>query len=186
MPQAHKPLWQVHFWSWMNSLFSLLALWGIKNWPRVSKWKSCKIYGTKLPSQAANGSVWMPQVQKPLCPIHFCVKPFSPFSALLGNKKWEPPVWRSEVEKFMEQNWLNRVQMVQFECPRCRNPGVPSIFVWNPFPHFLLSGVIRNGSPQYEGQKLKNLWEQNWLNRQQMVQFECPRSRNPCVTSEWG
>ena len=132
MPQAHKPLWPVHFWSWMNSLFSLLALWGIKNWPRVSKWKSCKIYGTKLPSQAANGSVWMPQVQKPLCPIHFCVKPFSPFSALLGNKKWEPPVWRSEVEKFMEENWINRVHRSRIRdvCSKNDLEGLVRLFWW--------------------------------------------------------
>ena len=35
MPHALKSLCLVHFWSWMNSLFSLLAFWGSKNWPPV-------------------------------------------------------------------------------------------------------------------------------------------------------
>ena len=33
MPQALKPLCLIQFWSWKNSLFPLLALWGNKNWP---------------------------------------------------------------------------------------------------------------------------------------------------------
>ena len=43
MPQALKPLCLVHFLSWVNSLFSLLALWGNKNWPLVWKWKVVKL-----------------------------------------------------------------------------------------------------------------------------------------------
>ena len=36
MPQALKTHCLIPFWSWMNSLFSLLALWGNKNWtPRI-------------------------------------------------------------------------------------------------------------------------------------------------------
>ena len=37
MPQAHKPLCLIHFWNWDISLFSLLALWGNKNWPPSMK-----------------------------------------------------------------------------------------------------------------------------------------------------
>ena len=67
---------------------------------------------------------------KPLCLIHFWVIPFSRFSA--------------------------------------------------PAASFLpLSGVIRNGSPQYEGEEGGHFLEQNHFNRLQMVQFEYPRVRNP-------
>ena len=49
-----------------------------------------------------------------------------------------------------------------------------------PFPapanSFLtLSGVIRNGSSQYEGQEGGKISEQNQFNRLQLVQLECPR-----------
>ena len=39
MPQALKPLHLVLFFGWVNSLFSLLALWGNKNWPPSIKVK---------------------------------------------------------------------------------------------------------------------------------------------------
>ena len=54
--------------------------------------------------------------------------PFSHFSSLGGNKKWAPQYKDEEVGKIWEQNQLNRLQMVQFECPRYRNPCVSSIF----------------------------------------------------------
>ena len=47
MPQAPKPLCLVHFWSWKNSLFSVLALWGNKNWPPSMKVKKLENCGNK-------------------------------------------------------------------------------------------------------------------------------------------
>ena len=53
-----------------------------------------------------------------------------------------------------------------------------------PAPSFLpLSGVIRNGSPQYKGLDVGNILEQKQFNRLQMVQFECPRVRKFLVSS---
>ena len=69
----------------------------------------------------------MHRVQKPLCLIHFWVIPFFSFSPLWGNKKWAPQYKDEEVGKFKEQNQLNRLQMVQFECRVYRNPCVSSI-----------------------------------------------------------
>ena len=45
--------------------------------------------------------------------------PFPHFqpSSLWGNKNWAPQYKDVEVGKFKEQNWLNRLQMVQFDCP---------------------------------------------------------------------
>ena len=45
-----------------------------------------------------------------------------------------------------------------------------------------LSGEIRNWTPQYKDQEGGKIWEQNQLNRLQMVQFECPRYQNPGVS----
>ena len=45
-----------------------------------------------------------------------------------------------------------------------------------------LSGVIRNGSSQYEGQEGGTFVEQNQLNRLQMVHFERPRDTHPFVS----
>ena len=45
--------------------------------------------------------------------------------------------------------------MVQFECPKYRNPCVSFIFWMILFSPFPLSGVIRNGSPLYKDQKLE-------------------------------
>ena len=79
----------------------------------------------------------MPQVQKPLCLIHCGVNPFSHFQ-LWGNKELDSPVCKDqEVGKLLEQNLLNRLQMVQFECPRYNNPCVCGV---NPFSHFWLWG----------------------------------------------
>ena len=46
----------------------------------VKRWKDL---GTKSAQHAANGPVWMPQGQKPLCLIHFLRIPFSHFQPLL-------------------------------------------------------------------------------------------------------
>ena len=62
MPQALKTLCLIQFWSWMNSPFPLLALWGNKNWPpsmKVKKmenfqdkkgWMGCKWSSLNAPS----------------------------------------------------------------------------------------------------------------------------------------
>ena len=68
----------------------------------------------------------MHKVQKPLCLIHFWVIPFSPFSAPAASslplsgviRNGSPQYGRKEGGKFSEQNLFNRLQMVQFECPR--------------------------------------------------------------------
>ena len=68
-----------------------------------------------------------------LCLIHFWVNPFFQFTApaassLWGNKKREPQYKDLKSGKILEQNLLNRLQMVQFECPKDRNPCVSFTF----------------------------------------------------------
>ena len=77
--------------------------------------------------------------------------------------------------------------MVQFECPRhwktCATLRLGEIHF--PFFSLPLSRVIRIG-PQYRSVKVGKLGEQNWLNRLQMVQFECPRHWKTCATLRLG
>ena len=73
--------------------------------------------------------------------------------------------------KIMQQNQLNRLQMVQFECPEYRNPSVASIFGGIPFSHIQL-WANKKWEPQYKDQDGGNFMEQNQLNRLQMVQFK--------------
>ena len=72
----------------------------------------------------------MPQVQKALCLIFFWVNPlfqfsvpapsFLPLSGVIDN--WTLQYECQKGGNFLEQNQLNRLLMVQFECPRVRNP----------------------------------------------------------------
>ena len=74
-------------------------------------------------------------------------------------------------------------KMVQFECPRHRNPTL-TLRLWEfhfPILSLPLSGVIRIGL-QYESEIFWKFTQKNWLNRLQMVQFECPRHWNPTLT----
>ena len=69
----------------------------------------------------------MPQVQKPLCLVHIWMKiPLLHFPlsgpGLIDN--WTPQYESQKGWKILEQNQLNRLQMVQFECPNYRNPLV--------------------------------------------------------------
>ena len=50
---------------------------------------------------------------------------------------WFSPVWKSKVGKISEQKWLNRLQMVQFECPRHWNSCVSLRLGELHFPFFL-------------------------------------------------
>ena len=90
---------------------------------------------------------------------------------------------------FFEQNELNRLQMVQFECPKYRSPCLIHFWVIpiSPFsapaPSFPpLAAVIRKGSSQYERQEGGTVLGQNQLNKLQMVQFEYPKYRNHPVS----
>ena len=124
----------------------------------------------------------MPQVKKPPCLIHFLISslpsslwgnkkwephfkdeeqafewiPFLMFSlpsSLWGNNKWEPHYKDEEIGKNLGQNQLNRLQMVQFECPRYWNNCVSFTAERIPFLIFS-SGVIRIGLPSKNMRKL--------------------------------
>ena len=96
MPQAPKPLCLNQFWSWMNSLFQLLALWGNKNWPPSMKVKKLENFNDK------SGLVWCkwsnmnsPGIETPLS--HPILKldefPF-PIIGPLGVIRIDLPAWK--------------------------------------------------------------------------------------------
>ena len=57
----------------------------------------------------------MPQALKPLCFTQVGRIQFPHYqpSSLWGNNNWAPQYKDVKLGKFWEQNWLNRVQMVQ-------------------------------------------------------------------------
>ena len=121
------------FLLWGNTELDL-PVWKAKRW---------KVFGTKSAQQAGNGPIWMPQVLEALCLIHFWMNPFSPFSApaaspflLWGNKELDLPVWKAKRWKHLEQNQLNRLEIVQFGCPKVRNPCVSYTFDAYPLSDF--------------------------------------------------
>ena len=132
----------------------------------------------------------MPQALKPLCLTQVGRIPFSHFqsSSLWGNKNWAPQYKDVKVGKFREQNLRNRLQMVQFEWPRPSNPCVlprlGEFHISHILPSFLWGN--KNRAPLYKYVEVGKCREHNWLNRLQMVQFECRKYRNPCVSLTFG
>ena len=122
MPQALKPLCLVHFWSWENSPFSVLALWGNKNWPHSIKVKQFKNLRNII---GANGCKWSnlnaPGTQNPLS----C--PFLSLLALWGNKNWPP---RMKVKKL--QNLWNKIGLKGCNWSSLNAPGTENS-LWHPF-----------------------------------------------------
>ena len=93
----------------------------------------------------------MPQALNPLCHTQVGRIPFSHFPGVIKN--WPSPAWKWKGGKISEQNWLNRLQMAQFECPRpstdwCHLLMKPSVcVVWAPFL-LSVSSFKRRTAPQ--------------------------------------
>ena len=102
MPQALRPLCLLHFLSWENSLFWLLALWGNKNGLPSMKVQKLNIYKNKSDSTGCKWpSLNAPGTEAPLS--HPILKlgefPF-PLLALWGNKNWPPSMKVKKLEIF--------------------------------------------------------------------------------------
>ena len=86
--------------------------------------------------------------------------------------------------KKMENLWdkisLTSCKWSSLNAPSTETPVSHSLLSESLFSFSVpLSGVIRNWTPQYEDCKVGKLFGQNQLTRLQMVQFECPRGRDP-------
>ena len=169
MPQGQEPLCLIHFWRIPFSHFLPLQLppflssqckervhYGRvgkkvgKFWNKISltgcKWSSWNALESGSPVSHPFLSSFTPKfsssalaaaIRRSLsCCSLSRVRAFA-ISTPSSPSKWEPPVWRSGREggNILEQNQLKRVQMVQFECPKQRNPCVSSTFEWIPFSH---------------------------------------------------
>ena len=67
MPQALNPLCIIHIWSWKNSPFPLLALWGNKNGLPSMKVKKLEIFQNKIGSMGCKlSSLKAPGTETPL------------------------------------------------------------------------------------------------------------------------
>ena len=94
MPQAPKPLCLIQFWSWVNSLSCILALWGNKNWPPSMKVKKLKIFWNKSGLMGCKwSSLNAPGTGNPLSHSVLELEEFPfPIISPLGNKNWPPSI----------------------------------------------------------------------------------------------
>ena len=74
--------------------------------------------------------------------------------------------------------------MVQFECHW--QPNFCISHRLGGFHFLIFLGNKGIGTPKHESEKLENFQGQNWLKGLQMVQIECPRHPNTCVSLRLG
>ena len=84
-------------------------------------------------------------------------------------------------EKFSEQNGLNRLQMVQFECPRHQNLLVSSFSGVGriPFSDYWPSGGNKNGLPSMKVDKLENYQNKSGSTGCKWSSLNAPGTGNP-------
>ena len=134
MLQALKPVCPVHFWSSKNSLFSVLALRGNKNWPPTMKvkklanfWNKSGLTGCKWSSLNALGT------QIPLsCP--FLKLQEFPFIIIMllslwGNKKWPPTMKVKKFENLGHTIGLAGCKWSILKAPRSETPFFSPAFI---------------------------------------------------------
>ena len=141
MPLALKPLCLIQFWNWKISLFSLIALWGKKNWPprmKVQQIGNCQnkmgLKGCKWSSLNAPGT------QTPLS--HSVLEmDFSLFSlaALWGNRNWPPSMKVRQIENELNKIGLNWCKRSSLNAPGTENPLSHSLLKLGDFPFLTIS-----------------------------------------------
>ena len=170
MPQPLKLPRLIHFESWENSLFSQLALWGNKNWPSSIKTKHFEKFRNKIgstcwerPSLDAPGTDSLIFSKKPdfqdTQDSQDCI---STLPVLLISSKQRP---------YPKGSTSSRPVTEVKQCLTRLVLGWETSFCISPFLH---PGVIRKGSPQYEGVTIENFWKFFSLKSLHLVQFECP------------
>ena len=186
MSQAPKTLCLIQFWSWLNSLFPLLALWGNKNWSPSMKVKKLTFF---LNKSGLKGCKWSrmdaPGTGNPLC--HSILKlgefPFPiywPSGVLrIGLPVWKRKSWKTFKTKVAQRvangpDWMSLALK-----PLC----LIQFWSWlnSLFPLLALWGN-KNWSPSMKVKKMENFRTKGM----QMVQFECPRHWKPSVSSTFG
>ena len=113
------------------------------------KGKKLEIFGTKSAQQAANGPVWIPQIQKPLCLILFWRNQIFPFfspcsflsSSFWGNKELDLPVWKVKRWTFFGTKAVSQAANGPIWKPQVQNPFCLIHFWVNPLSHFSHSRI---------------------------------------------
>ena len=154
MPQALEVPCLIQFWSWMISLFSLLDLWGNKNWPPSMKVKMMEKFlnkrglkGCKLSSLNAQDT------ENPLSHSLLGLDDFPFFHnwpsgvIRIGLPVWRWKRWNISRTKGVQRDANGPVWMPQaLKTPCLIHFGVGRI----PFSHYWSSGVIRIGLPVWK------------------------------------
>ena len=136
MPQAPNPLCLIHFWNWQIAPFSVLALWGNKNWPPSIKVKQIENCQNKM---GLNWCKWFslnaPGTQIPLSHsvLELDISLFS-LLALCGNKNWPPSMKVKKLENFQNKRGLMGCKWSSLNAPGTENPLSHSLLGLEEFP----------------------------------------------------
>ena len=105
MALALKTHCLILFWSWENSLFPLLALWGNKNWPPTMNVKKMENFHNKMGLKGCKwSSLNAPVTENPLShPLLGWMNSLFPLLSLWGKKNW-PPSMKVKGWNFMGTN----------------------------------------------------------------------------------
>ena len=118
MLQALKALFLIHVWGWMNSLFTLLALWGNKNWPpsmKVKKWENFLDKNLHIP-------------------ISSCKNFLFSLLALWGNKNWCHSMKLKMMEIFLNKRAIKGSKWSSLNAPGTKNPLSHPLLELDEFP----------------------------------------------------
>ena len=141
MPQALSPLCLIHFWNWQISPFSLLALWGNKNWPPSMKVQQMEnsqnkmgLKGCKCSSLNALGT--QTPLSHSVLELHFSL--FS-LLALWGNKKWSPSMKVQQMENSKNKMGIKGCKWSSLDAPGTHSPLSHPILEWGNLPFLTIS-----------------------------------------------
>ena len=167
MPQAPKSLCLIHFWSWENSLFSVLALRGNNNWPPSIKVKQIEIFQVKMRLKGCKwSSLNVPGTQIPLSHFFWSWE-ISLFSvlALWGNKNWLPSIKVKQIEIFQNKMSLKGCKWSSLNAPGTQIPLSHSFLELGEFPFLSISPLW----DQCKGETYRNFPERSGLKRMQII-----------------
>ena len=143
MPQALKPFCFIQFWSWKNSLFPLLALWGNKNWPPSMKVKKMENFQNKRGLKGCNWSSLNAPGTETLYLIHLWgwENSLLPLLGLWGNKNGPPSMKVKKMENFQNKSGLWGCKWSSLNVPCIENPLSHSLLGLEESP-FLIIGPL--------------------------------------------
>ena len=141
MPQALKPLFLIQLWNWKSSHFSVLALWGNKNWPTSIKVIQIENCHNKMGLKGCKwSSLNAPGTQSPLSHsvLELEISLFSVL-ALWGNKNWPPSMKVKEIENCQNKMGLKGCKWSTLNAPGTQTPLSHSVMELEKLPFLIIS-----------------------------------------------